>query len=205
MESSVRKQWLVLMVVMSVVSLVVIFGCAPKSDTESTQDMQETEESATAVIVEWSPESECAICHTTEEASYSITDCMAGVHTSQDMKCADCHNNIEGLTEAHKNVSSDSTPATRLKRTTVSNDTCTAAGCHDDPQVRIDATASVTYVADSTGRVVNPHDLPENEQHDKVLCVGCHKGHQAVGEEEYIDTCYECHHTKEFACGTCHE
>ncbi len=55
------------------------------------------------------------------------------------------------------------------------------------------------------GTVVNPHALPEVEDHADITCGSCHQMHS----DKPIDrtaraTCNSCHHAGVFECGTCH-
>lgn len=138
-----------------------------------------------------------------QEAARTQIDEFASQHAADfGWTCLDCHEDNDKLAAAHKNASADK-QATKLKKTTVSSDLC--LGCHDLESLA-EQTADCTVLTDSNGTVINPHDMPEGSEHDKVTCTSCHKVHD---QEETLDrnanvTCNNCHHAGVYECGTCH-
>lgn len=201
-----RKHTVVTVVFVGVVvACVGVYGCAPQAAEPSSSDVGAEDSPGEAIAIMWSPESDCTMCHVREAATMADTSCQAGSHASRDVTCVTCHSDDESLSSLHDGVDTSTKVPSRLKTTRVSQETCTASGCHDDSQARIAATASVSYVADSTGRIANPHDLPPISQHEVISCADCHKGHKAVAQKDYIEFCYSCHHTETFSCDACHE
>jgi hypothetical protein len=196
--------------------LLVINGCAPReragSDTSGGTYTTSDEDGegggsggVPAMTIEWSPQSDCAMCHSAEELTRNDTVTTAGMHNpsaiSAQVDCMTCHDDVSGLTKAHDGVLVDDKAATRLRTTKVSIETCTASGCHDDEAARKEATAGLTLLTDSEGTTVNPHDLPTGEGHSAITCSSCHKGHEATEADKF---CITCHHEHVYACGTCH-
>lgn len=93
---------------------------------------------------------------------------------------------------------------TELSATTVSQDVC--LGCHEKARLA-EAAVGVAVLTDSNGTVVNPHDLPANDDHAKnVSCVSCHKGHDTEAVDQTAPAvCLGCHHQDVYQCGTCHQ
>jgi hypothetical protein len=212
MKSSAKMKALVLLAVIGTYTLIIagtlgVYGCTPNTEEKAEASSLDQPLEEQVVSINWSPNSDCSICHTDQQASTENMMCMAGLHFSQTaLNCSSCHidTNAE-LSATHEGIDTLSRLPARLKSTGVLSSTCTEEGCHDDESARVVATAEVTFFADSTGRVVNPHDLPSNERHATVQCSDCHKGHEVVLEENYIEICYECHHTQTFECIACHD
>ena len=55
-------------------------------------------------------------------------------------------------------------------------DDAVCASCHNAADLAAKTTESAV-LTDSEGTVVNPHDLPENEDHAATKCTSCHKMH----------------------------
>lgn len=177
-------------------------GCSPNQSAEAKDESKEPE--AAAVSTTWSPDIDCAACHETEAATSKDVSCLAGTHTmEQEFTCMTCHIDDTALSSAHANMNSGKTPK-KLKKTEVSQDLCLS--CHDQNELA-EATAASIILTDDYGKTVNPHAIPENEDHaDDVLCTSCHKGHSTNGiEEDSKDLCAGCHHANVYECGTCHE
>lgn len=164
-----------------------------------------TDDTPAPVVVTWTPNIDCTTCHSPEQSSLTDKTTAAGIHNSEGLECMSCHDDVAGLTTAHAKVEAGQATAKRLKRTSVDNETCTASGCHDNDAERISLTASFTGLTDDNGTTVNPHALPETDQHKNVTCSSCHKGHASFDAASTVDTCFSCHHQKVFECGTCHD
>ncbi len=70
----------------------------------------------------------------------------------------------------------------------------------------IAATADSVVLTDSEGTVVNPHDLPDSTNHNKIVCVDCHKIHDTEADlaKTASKKCTSCHHENVYECYTCH-
>lgn len=69
------------------------------------------------------------------------------------------------------------------------------------------ATASSEVLTDAEGTVVNPHDVPVNKSHDALVCIDCHKLHDAEPDPAKTagKKCVSCHHDNVYECYTCHD
>lgn len=149
----------------------------------------------------WTMESECGSCHVKESESAQDPSTPHGIHSA--LACNSCHIDEDGkLGKAHEDYKDDPLPEA-LKITKVSSDACT--GCHDTVELAA-KTASTGVLTDENGLTVNPHDIPETENHESsVFCSSCHKMHS---ESSVVDTaqsvCLNCHHENVYECGTCH-
>lgn len=175
-------------------------GCAP---SPATPDSARSEEEVASVSENWSPDADCAACHDKENASIQNTACTAAFHgASQDFTCATCHNDEDALFQIH--VSSDGKkPPKKLKKTEVSADTCLT--CHGTEELAA-STTDFNGLTDREGTTVNPHNLPDNEDHaSEISCISCHSGHsEKPSSEQAADLCTGCHHENVYQCGTCH-
>ena len=96
--------------------------------------------------------------------------------------------------------------AKRLKTTDVAESTCQAEACHGSYETLAEQTSSSTLLTDSNGTVVNPHDLPENADHETVTCGSCHDMHASDDIAETAQkACISCHHMGIYECNTCHD
>ena len=145
-----------------------------------------------------------AASDTTEAAGDYTIEQYAAMHVeSLSFNCTTCHVESEGLDKAHAKLNSGKT-AKRLKKTEVGSELCTT--CHVQEDLAA-ATADYQGLVDSNGTVVNPHDLPEVEDHESIVCTDCHKAHKADDKtvaDNASSTCTSCHHAGVFECGTCH-
>lgn len=189
-----------------VVLMAALSACTPQVSDGSAQPRTasdtESAQGAEVVAFEWSADSDCAMCHTVEGDSMADPACAAGAHGAQ--QCADCHQDASGLQSAHASVSvGDRTPK-RLKTTSVEESTCLA--CHGSYEELAGRTTSSTALTDHDGKVVNPHAIPENDDHANITCENCHAMHSSdpVADTAF-DYCRSCHHADVFECGTCHE
>ena len=76
-------------------------------------------------------------------------------------------------------------------------------GSQEDLAAKTEACAILT---DANGTVVNPHALPENEDHTTIDCGSCHSMHSDdTIEDTAKKACKGCHHMDVYECNTCHE
>jgi hypothetical protein len=189
-------------VVAMVLALAVVYGCTPRQANLAENALAEE---TTPIAIEWSLDSDCSVCHTTQDATMEDATTTAGMHAvaaDAQSTCISCHTDETSMANVHKGVEAEPNIEAFLKRTEVPSENCTASGCHDtDETSRIEATASLTTFTDSKGTVVNSHAVPTGEGHKDLACSSCHKGH---GETRGVDYCYGCHHQRVFECNTCH-
>lgn len=119
------------------------------------------------------------------------------------LECSTCHEDSDKLAKAHKKMNRKGQEATSLKKTVVSSEVCLS--CHNADELA-EATQDCTVLTDSKGTTVNPHDLPDVEEHASINCVDCHQVHET---DKSLDqaakaTCGNCHHAGIYECGTCH-
>lgn len=180
-----------------------IAACAPKENTDQG-DTQEKETTASVVptkLPTWTAESKCASCHKNESSDDGTRPYAA--HAAKGLTCLDCHTNANGeLAAAHKNYAAAKSP-TALVNTKVDAALCQT--CHSADTLK-SATAGSAVLTDATGRVVNPHGLPDGEGHADITCPKCHNMHaENAPATDAKNLCVSCHHTNEFVCKTCHE
>lgn len=119
-----------------------------------------------------------------------------------DITCTTCHIESEGLDKAHEKLNSGKT-SKRLKKSEVDATAC--ASCHK-AEALAKATAECNVLTDTNGKVVNPHDLAQNDSHANIQCFDCHQSHSDKAIESAANiTCNSCHHAGAYECGTCHE
>ena len=180
---------------------------APAAKDQGTFDgPQETSAEAASEEVlpegefSWTAKSDCTVCHAGEAIPAQQTACAA---LAEPVTCGACHSDEQALAEAHDGVAiGDKTPR-RLKSTEVVRGVCEA--CHDQEQVS-QQTAGCTVLTDDEGLTVNPHDLPNNEDHATIVCADCHKPHSSTPRVDNAQAaCKSCHHAGVYECNTCHE
>lgn len=201
-----KKHLLLIFLLATMVFVLYITGCVPKTvDSESRGDEGITAD-ASDMAIDWSPESNCASCHSSEAGSLSNAATAAGIHSAQRLNCISCHTDADGtLMKVHEKVEAGQTTAKSLRRTAVASETCTVSGCHDDPALRVKATDGLDAFQDSNGLVVNPHELPDTKEHTSINCSNCHSGHAPMQDDKLMLACTSCHHAGVFECGTCHD
>lgn len=179
------------------------WGCAPQASGAADASDSKDGSGSAAVEVAWTPQADCSSCHEAEAATVTDTACLAGHHTStQGFECVTCHADESALTEVHQDMSNGKVPK-KLKKTEVDQALCLS--CHDLSELA-EKTASSAVLVDDNGKAVNPHDLPQNEEHAAATCTSCHKGHDTEGVQETAPSfCISCHHANVYECGTCHE
>lgn len=200
MKSLKKKIVPLCLIVGSVLAIqLLLCSCAPKQ--VDSNDLAETGESY-AEDFTWTADANCSACHA-KEADLSVTT-QAGYHLGElGNNCTNCHNDDAALADAHDGVDGSAKPPKRLKSTEVSQETC--LGCHGSLDSLAQKTAGSTALTDDKGKVVNPHDLPENASHEGVACASCHTMHEetVVGDRAKV-YCISCHHENVYECGTCH-
>lgn len=180
----------------------VLAACAPQQTSGGGGDSVSNGEGEAVIGVEWSPDADCAVCHTAQNDSYSDTACTAAMHAN--MECASCHKVDDKLTSMHEGVTSDDKQPKRLKKTAVSDDLCLT--CHVSYEELATKTADYKDLVDAEGTIVNPHALPETEKHNGRVCGDCHKMHESGQDmaKNSMQYCRSCHHEDVFECNTCH-
>lgn len=181
-----------------------IAGCAPHV-AASTDDGGSEASGDTAAMegpFAFSPDADCAACHGDEGASLEDAAMPASNHTGQ--ACTTCHSDTDGLAQAHDGVEyGDKTPK-RLKTTKIDAQACFS--CHGSQEELAAKTEACAVLTDTNGTVVNPHDLPESDDHATVECGSCHSMHTSDALEDTAQkACRGCHHMDVYECNTCHE
>lgn len=191
-------------------------GCAPGQPVADTGSGAAAEQGADADAsgadgmadqpVNWSMESDCVTCHTSEAASATDAACTQGVaHEAEGVTCATCHTDETVLGEVHDGITMGDKPATKATVITVDEATCIA--CHGDLSEVATLTADSTALTDDKGTVVNPHERPAGAKHEEnpATCTDCHNNHSTDLPKDAMKYCAQCHHRGTFECGTCHE
>ena len=150
-------------------------ACAPHGVSDDGGDaLADTSESATTFT--WTAESDCAACHETEGASMADAGCEISA-SHGDLDCVSCHTDTAGLETAHGDVDmADYKVPSKLRKTEVDPAACES--CHTLSEVAT-KTADLSLLTDDNGKTVNPHDMPETEQHENVTCASCHDMHSS--------------------------
>ena len=183
-------------------------GCAPKTAdlSETGNGSQTAADESTAMTGDFafSADADCRTCHSTEGDSLGDATMPASNHATQEGTT--CHSDIDGLTTAHDGVQfGDKTPK-RLKKTAVDTTACFSSGCHGSQEDLAAKTEACAILTDANGTVVNPHALPENEDHATIDCGSCHSMHSGDAIEDTAKkACKGCHHMDVYECNTCHE
>lgn len=199
-----KKNKLAIVALLTCAALALFAGCSPQVTQELASSGETDAESADTF--EWTAESDCTMCHSTQAASMEDGSCIAANHAS--VACLTCHDATEDLQKAHKKVEATDTDGTdELDRTSVGDEPCLS--CHGSYEELATLTADYTELVDRQGKVVNPHDSPHVGQEEKVTCAACHKMHDEDGlansGEVGRKACYSCHHDQVFECNTCHQ
>ena len=182
------------------------WGCAPQAAGAGSSAASAStggEGAGSAIEAAWSPDIDCATCHDAEASTSADSACLAGHHTmTQGFTCTTCHDDDGALSEAHADMNSGKTPK-KLKKTEVNETVCLS--CHDKADLAQKTMAS-TVLTDDNGKAVNPHDLPQSDEHATITCVSCHQGHSTDGVQQVAPLfCQSCHHANVYECKTCHE
>lgn len=154
--------------------------------------------------MKWAEDMDCATCHESEADSAQDKDCAMSEHAG--LECLDCHTDVATLKDAHERyvtVDGETTRTSKVALSPVKSEACTA--CHDVSDL-VEATSGLTVLTDSEGTTVNPHDLPDVQDHESIACGNCHVMHTDGGPAEVaVSTCLNCHHKDVYECYTCHK
>ena len=135
----------------------------------------------------WSLESDCAACHISQAQSAEEDGAPYAMHALLGLEeCSDCHDDADGkLTKAHAKYLTSTKVPTRLSKSTVSVETCTASGCHAIDEL-IEETEDSAVLEDEKGTQVNAHAMLLSETHEtaKITCASCHVMHSAPSTDE---------------------
>lgn len=184
-----------------VLLVTMLAGCSPRASADQSAEEGPSDQNA-AITVEWSADSDCAVCHVSEQESYENTACMASFHAGQ--ACGSCHVDSLGLSKVHEGKTATDKMPKRLKKTDVADELCLS--CHFETRDELAAATAGVAVTDSEGTSVNPHDLPSSDDHDSIHCADCHSMHDTDPIADKAQSqCFSCHHAEVFACGTCHD
>jgi hypothetical protein len=184
---------------------ILLVACAPQQATTDHSAPAAPDESSTITLPVWTEESDCATCHDAEVQSGADAAATFSLHAGDSaVTCMTCHADEDGvLARAHEDYGT-AEPPTKLKRAKVQSAACLS--CHDQNEIR-DKTVGSAVLTDNDGTIVNPHELPANDEHTRnITCVSCHEMHATDPVEEVAPiTCRNCHHMDVYECGTCHE
>ncbi len=148
----------------------------------------------------WAKGFDCVECHAKEDSPK--TETFSRTHAATAADCALCHDDAR-LASVHEGVEKGDKVPKRLKKTAVSDEVCLQ--CHQEESLAA-ATEDCAVLTDANGLVVNPHQLPENDDHAQTACVDCHKAHKTDELDKLAaDYCMGCHHENIYECGTCHK
>ncbi|MEG0503212.1 MAG: cytochrome c3 family protein [Raoultibacter sp.] len=199
-----KRSWVKAVCVLSAVLLVgLVVGCSPQQGTDAKP--QQDTGSSDPIKVTWSADTDCATCHSTEDASMTNAAMGAAMHAKDaQATCMTCHTDEKKLATAHEGKTASDPSPKKLKKTTVDVATCQSAGCHDlSKEEMLALTASDTQLIDTNGTHVNPHDvIGKTEGHADITCSNCHNMH--TESTNPADSCITCHHSGVYECGTCH-
>lgn len=185
----------------AIFALLTLAACSPQQASPNTPAKADAEETAPIIAVEWSVDGDCSACHTDQAESKTDSACLASKHADQ--TCTQCHTDTDSLAAVHAEASPDDKKPSTLKATSV-DDEAVCQSCHDRDEIAAGSQAS-TVLTDENGTVVNPHSLPEGDQHTEIACTTCHKVHSSTGVEKSAQrACTSCHHTNVYECNTCH-
>lgn len=153
-------------------------------------------------LLAWSETVECGACHTSEAESADNEAAIYSAHAALISDCTTCHFD-DILIKRHAKATTESKMPKMVKRSEVHDETCTT--CHNTEKLA-EATADLKTLVDSKDTVVNPHELPQVEDHADITCSSCHKMHsdETAPSEKAQKLCTSCHHADVFECGTCH-
>lgn len=168
-------------------------GCAANGSGSSADvDGMDTASAA------WSMDSDCQSCHQIE------SNCLAQLHTNQNVNCTSCHTDNTGLQAAHQDATADgAAKVTKLSKSKMSIDACET--CHSIADLAA-KTADSKVLTDANGKTVNPHDLPSGHLGNKVTCFDCHRAHDGSDVADNAPkACISCHHQDVYECNTCHQ
>lgn len=193
------------LVLASVLALVV--GCSPK---EASEAPAKSESSSTSSMdgqpVNWTMQSDCKTCHTSEASSPEEPACVQAVaHEAEDVTCNQCHTNETVLSTEHAAVKFGDKVATKATVVTVDEQVCVS--CHGTLQDMAVKTVDSKVLTDDNGTTANPHERPAGQKHEEnpATCTDCHNNHSKDQAKDAKKYCAQCHHRGVYQCGTCHE
>ena len=179
-----------------------------QADATSTDETASAKEAAenTALPDTWTPDVDCAQCHSAQVATLDDESCGASAHAAM-LGCTSCHTDIDNLEHAHRDYLTSTKQPTKIKYAFIETDFCLS--CHESWEALAEKTADSTACTDDMGTVVNPHALPDVADHESIRCTNCHTMHESQDNEALRSSayhaCVQCHHTDEFvSCTTCH-
>ena len=83
-------------------------GCGTGEPAEGTEAAApEATATTQAQPINWTPQADCSMCHTAEDASLDDPACLASAHASAEVTCTTCHADAGGLSAAHSMVTFD--------------------------------------------------------------------------------------------------
>ncbi len=187
----------------AVVAACAVSGCAPNASNPASDTALGDGAGTAGVSIDWSVESDCGTCHAKEDLSMAEASGSVGAHGA--LACTDCHEDESILAEAHADATADKAAQVRgLRQTQVSEEACLA--CHESWEALSQQTSASDALTDAAGKVVNPHQLPANSEHEGVTCSSCHDMHSGKdAEQSASEYCTTCHHSGVYECYTCHE
>jgi hypothetical protein len=189
--------WLV--VVASFAAILAMAACAPRTaGTNTGADIDGDGQAGQQVLMSWSPDSECSVCHMDEAASM-IDERLASAHAGVN-NCVSCHDDEDALTQVHVDTANADVPR-KLSVTKVDPTLC--GTCHKPDVI---AAETIGILVDKEESTFNPHDLPATEDHAGITCTNCHRMHD---EDDALTltsrTCRTCHHADIYKpCIQCH-
>lgn len=197
----------VVLTMMLAAMLALVVGCSPKAATEAPA---KAEQSSTSSMdgqpVNFTMQSDCKTCHTSEAASPEEAACTQAVaHEAEKVTCVQCHTDESVLSSTHADVKFGDKPATKPTVITVDEKTCVS--CHGSLQDMAAKTVDSKALTDDNGTSVNPHERPAGQTHEDnaATCTDCHNNHSKSVEKDAMKYCAQCHHRGVFTCGNCHE
>lgn len=195
-----------LLLAAAAIACAALAGCSPEVGDPQKEETAIGQEKASGNTVEngssavaWTIDSDCTVCHLANQIEEDGTH---GAHSP--LACNTCHEASGEMEKVHEKATMvEEADVKRLRKTTVAKDACLS--CHAEDYAP-EKTSKVTALTDTTGTTVNPHDLPDGEQHEEIVCADCHSMHgDETAEEKAPQVCLGCHHQNEYTCHTCHE
>lgn len=170
-------------------------------DTTSAKPAETASVVPSEELLAWAESNACETCHSDEAASLDNDKCMVSLHSGLGLACVDCHAD-DALIDIHAKAKADAKMPKKLKKSEVPAAVC--ASCHNTADLS-KATVDSAVLTDEEGTVVNPHAIPDVEEHANITCINCHKMHTDKSvEKAAVDTCTNCHHENVYECYTCH-
>ena len=139
-QAHVTDRRLVVLAVLGVVlaltaAMWVLAGCAPKDVSEAPAVSEQSGGSTSGSSAmdgqpaNWTMESDCSMCHTTEAASETDTACPQGTaHKAEGVACVQCHTEKDVLATEHADVKFGDKPAAKATAAQKSVGTLAATG-----------------------------------------------------------------------------